>query len=148
MADRLNELHRERGDLKLQGRVRDMVPVQKAIIAEAEKIGRVRDLANAWNYLERGDHGLNFWVGYALSHGKPFGITEWASTWFSDGHAGGDNPFFIDKMLDYIADPAHHVARSFYFNSGNTPGVSHDITSATTKFPRALAELRRRASLL
>jgi tetratricopeptide (TPR) repeat protein len=51
MADRLNELHRQRGDLKLQGRVREMIPVQLGIVAEAEKTGRVRDLADAWNYL-------------------------------------------------------------------------------------------------
>ena len=56
MADRLNQLHRERGVLKLQGRVRDMIPVQIAIIAEAEKTGRVRDLANAWNYLSALHH--------------------------------------------------------------------------------------------
>lgn len=51
MADRLNELHRERGDLKLQGRVREMILIQIAIVAETEKNGRVRDVANAWNYL-------------------------------------------------------------------------------------------------
>jgi tetratricopeptide (TPR) repeat protein len=51
MADRLNQLHRKRHGLKLQGRVREMIPVQMAIIAEAAKIGCVRDLGNAWNYL-------------------------------------------------------------------------------------------------
>ncbi|HZN65261.1 MAG TPA: tetratricopeptide repeat protein [Tepidisphaeraceae bacterium] len=51
MADRFNELHRQRGDLDLQGRVREMIPVQLGIVAETEKTGRVRDLANAWNYL-------------------------------------------------------------------------------------------------
>ena len=50
MTERLNELHGERGDLRLQGRVRE-IAVQIAIVAEAEKIGRVQDLANAWNYL-------------------------------------------------------------------------------------------------
>ena len=51
MPDPLNPLHRERGDLKLQGRIREMIPVQLAIVAETEKAGRVADLANAWNYL-------------------------------------------------------------------------------------------------
>ena len=51
MADRLNELHRERGDLKLQGRIRDIIPIQLELVAETEKTRRVRDLTNAWNYL-------------------------------------------------------------------------------------------------
>lgn len=46
-----DELHRQRADLKLQGRLREMIPVQLAIVAESEKTGSVRDLANAWNYL-------------------------------------------------------------------------------------------------
>ena len=56
MTDRLNELHRERSDLKLQGRVREAIPVQLAILAESEKSGRVRDVANAWNYLSALHH--------------------------------------------------------------------------------------------
>lgn len=51
MADRLSQLQRERGDLKLRGRIREMIPVQLAIVAETEKTGRVCDVANAWNYL-------------------------------------------------------------------------------------------------
>jgi hypothetical protein len=51
MPDRLDELHRSRSELRSQGRVHEMVPIQLAIVAETEKAGRVRDLANAWNYL-------------------------------------------------------------------------------------------------
>jgi hypothetical protein len=49
MADRLNELHRERAELAQHGHVREMIPVQLAIVAETESTCRIRDMANAWN---------------------------------------------------------------------------------------------------
>jgi hypothetical protein len=104
--------------------------------------------ANAWNWLYKGNHGLAFWSAFAATHAKPLSITEWAATWRSDGHGGGDNPYFTDRMLDFIADPANHVLRSDYFNSPDTATLKHDITRLGTAFPLAAAELRNRARLL
>ena len=104
--------------------------------------------ANTWNYLSRGDHGLNFWSAWAASHGKPLGITEWALTWRSDGHGGGDNPLFIDSMIDFITNPANHVIRSHYFNSPDSSTVKHDVSGSTNVFPKSLAELQRRMGTL
>jgi tetratricopeptide (TPR) repeat protein len=51
MHDRLNQLHRERGELKTQNRQREMLPIQQAIIHETELTGWSYGLVNAWNYL-------------------------------------------------------------------------------------------------
>ena len=51
MADWLHELHRERSNLKREGRFREMIPLQLAIIAESKATAHSADLANGWNYL-------------------------------------------------------------------------------------------------
>lgn len=103
---------------------------------------------NAWNYLLKGDHGLNFWSAFAAAHGKPLSITEWGMTWRSDGHAGGDDVNFMDQMLTFITSPANHVVRSHYFNSPDSSTVKHDIVRSDTIFPKAVADLRQRAPSL
>gem|GEM_PF-2415604 len=39
----------------------------------------------------------------ANDHGKPMGIGEWGVSAGGD-HSGGDNPYFIDKIAEFIAD--------------------------------------------
>jgi Glycosyl hydrolase family 26 len=102
---------------------------------------------SAWNWLQKGDHGLNFWSSFARQHGKPMSITEWGATWRPDGHGGGDNPYFIDRMVDFISDPVNNVVTNHYFNV-DAPTVRHDLTRSDTIFPAALAELRARAGIM
>src|ERR1700726_4379084 len=51
MRDIINALCRKRADLKLQGRTRDMIRIQRKIIRQARKTGNVRRIAIALNYL-------------------------------------------------------------------------------------------------
>jgi hypothetical protein len=106
---------------------------------------RARELAWAW--LARGDHGLVFWSAFARAHAKPLSVTEWGATIRPDGHGGGDNPYFIDRMLDFLTDPANNVTASHYFNIDTTT-VRHDLTRDGTAFPDAAARLRARAAAL
>jgi Glycosyl hydrolase family 26 len=100
---------------------------------------------SAWNWLLKGDHGLNYWSAFARQHTKPMSITEWGVTWRPDGHGGGDNPYFVDRMMDFIADPANNVVTNHYFNL-DAPSVRHDLTRPDTLFPASLARLRARAA--
>jgi Glycosyl hydrolase family 26 len=102
---------------------------------------------SAWNWLLRGDHGLTFWSSFAHAHSKPLAITEWGVTWRPDGHGGGDNPFFVDKMLDFITDPANNVVSNHYFNLDTTT-IRHDVTRADTIFPASLARLQARSAAI
>lgn len=98
----------------------------------------------AFNWIKGGDHGLDFWSAFALAHGKPLGITEWGLTWRMDGHGGGDDPIFVDGMLDFMLNPANHVAYADYFNSVDTPTNKHNVTLTGTAFPLAAARLQAR----
>ena len=100
---------------------------------------------SAWNWLLRGDHGLTYWSAFAAKHSKPMSITEWGVTWRPDGHGGGDNPYFVDRMLDFIADPANNVVANHYFNL-DAPSVRHNLTRPDTIFPASLARLKARAA--
>ena len=100
---------------------------------------------SAWNWLLKGDHGLTYWSGFAHQHNKPMSITEWGVTWRSDGHGGGDNPYFVDRMMDFITDPANNVAANHYFNLDVT-SVRHNLTRPDTIFPASFAQLRARAA--
>lgn len=103
---------------------------------------------NSWNWILKGDHGLLFWRSFSAAHGKPLALTEYGSTWRSDGHGGGDNPFFIDKIVDFITDPANHVACAHYFNNADSPDLKHDLMRPNTVFPEAAARFRARSAAL
>lgn len=100
---------------------------------------------SAWSWIARGDHGLSFWSAFAAGHQKPLEIPEWGVTARSDGHGGGDNPFFVDKMMTFILDPANNVRASDYFNV-DTPVVQHNLTRLDTRFPASAAQLRARSA--
>ncbi|MDQ1665665.1 MAG: hypothetical protein QOH75_1696 [Actinomycetota bacterium] len=102
---------------------------------------------SAWSWVLNGDHGLTFWSSFARQHGKPMSISEWGVTWRSDGHGGGDNPYFIDRMMDFIADPVNNVVVNHYFNT-HSPALSHDLVRSDTIFSAALAALQARAAAL
>ncbi len=82
----------------------------------------------AWDQVVYGgEHGLAFWSYFAAQHHKPLGLPEWGLWMFVDHHdGGGDNPFFIERMHEFITDPANHVAYASYFNLDGGDG-EHDL---------------------
>ena len=100
--------------------------------------------AKAWTDIVSGNHGLTFWRDFASAHGKPMSLPEWGSTWRSDGHGGGDNPVFVDRMMDWITNPANNVAYAVYFNPNDTATVRHDLMRADSTFPAASVRYRSR----
>jgi hypothetical protein len=102
---------------------------------------------NAWKVI----YGprLNGLRNFAIAHGKPMAIPEWGVIIRSDGHGGGDNPYFVQKMHDFIVDPANKIVYHSYFTiasktSGGvdtrlTPSSVHDNVSGDTRMPRSAA---------
>ena len=89
---------------------------------------------------------LNTLHSFAVAHGKPMGIPEWGVAIRPDGHGGGDNPYFVQKMSDFIHDPANNVVFHSYFDvsAGDidarlTDSVTGDSPGGATRFPNAAA---------
>jgi len=95
--------------------------------------------AKVWQGQLEGDHGLRFWVQFAQQHAKSVGLSEWALAWRADGHAGGDNLYFLDQLDGFLRDPVNQVAYATYFNSVDTPTLRHDLLRRDTAFPAAAA---------
>lgn len=96
---------------------------------------------NSWTALLSGDHGLQFWTAFTLAHGKKLSIPEWGLTIRPDGHGGGDDPYYVQQMLNYIADPASNVAYANYFEF-DAPDGTHRMSSTGTYFPNGAAMYR------
>lgn len=117
---------------------------ESASVAEIEKRQR-----KVWaNEIFGGDHGLAFWSKFARDHGKPLAICEWGVKNRPTGHGGRDNPYFVEQMHRFIADPVNNVFFHCYFDFNcDPPDGHHQISPATpgatnAEFPRAAAKFR------
>lgn len=112
------------------------------LAADAPADQRQQTQAAVWQNLLTGDHGLQFWKGFAQAHGKRMAIPEWGLSQRSDGHGGGDDPAFIQGILDFIGDPHNDVAFAMYFDNDTAAGDRHKISGPGTAFPQAAATYR------
>jgi hypothetical protein len=99
----------------------------------------------AWDELKNNakTYGLPYWVEFAQARNKPLSIPEWGVCDRKDGHGGGDNPLFIEKMHEFITNPANNVAFHCYFDVDAHDG-GHQLCpnpggKIVTKFPRSSA---------
>ncbi|GAB6901749.1 hypothetical protein JCM9957A_48390 [Kineosporia succinea] len=83
--------------------------------------------AKAWNDTYDSRYGLRFWSRFAARQGKPMSLPEWGLWERPDGHGGGDNPYFIERMHEFIADPANNVAYQAYFEYDVKPDGNHRL---------------------
>ena len=101
---------------------------------------------NAWNH--------RFWHlltlrDFATAHGKPMAFPEWGLLVRSDGHGGGDNPYFVEKMHDFFMDPANNVVFHAYTNTSRqyddsrlTDPTAQDYTGGPTQLPNGAARYK------
>jgi hypothetical protein len=85
--------------------------------------------AERWNYLVTQKGGLQWSVDFAKAHGKTNGFGEWGLSYRCDGNGGNDDPYFIQKVSEWIA--SHDYEYETYFDhteSGNC-GRVHSVTS-------------------
>lgn len=78
----------------------------------------VRD--TVWCELTAGDlvtsrRGAEFWRQFATDHGKSFAVPEWGVTVTTSCEGGGDNPAFIERMMEWMS--WNDVAWSGYFEA-------------------------------
>ncbi|QVL31717.1 hypothetical protein KIH39_23205 [Telmatocola sphagniphila] len=95
--------------------------------------------------------GLVFWTKFAKDHKKLLAIPEWGLNRRKDGHGGGDNPHFIERMHAFVNDPTNNVLFHCYFDV-NVPGDDHRHQLSPgdgekglkdgTEFPRAAARFQ------
>ncbi|TDV49691.1 glycosyl hydrolase [Actinophytocola oryzae] len=112
-------------------------PIYGAAYQTATPAERLRRQQLAWNAeVNDGNWGLNMIAGFAADQGVPLGLPEWGIAARSDGMGGGDNPYFVQMMHDWIT--ANNVAWHVYFNV-SAPDGDHDLYD-TVAFPRSSAK--------
>jgi hypothetical protein len=77
---------------------------------------QVTDPAQRWQAISDGPDNLDFWADFARSHGKRIGLPEWGL--IQGGHGFGDNPYYVQHMLDWAT--TNHVAYEIYFNADHS----------------------------
>jgi len=111
--------------------------------ATPDQISAIRQ--KVWDeQLYGGNKGLKYWRDFAVSHHKLFALPEWGVDNRGDKHSGGDSPFFIQKIHDFITDPANNVYFACYFDVQAGDG-HHQLSTGingtdTVEFPNAAAE--------
>jgi hypothetical protein len=92
-------------------------------------------------------HGtMNYWLGRARSLGTKFAIPEWgvASGTQWSGHAGGDNPFYMNYLMDWLYANRDTVEQVCYFEEPD-PYLRSDITTTSTN-PQARSAFQSKVS--
>jgi hypothetical protein len=89
---------------------------------------------------------LNILRDFAKAHGKPLQFPEWGLMQYNSagnyaGYGGGDNPYFIQKMHEFITYPANNVAMHSYFDVLNSLG-DHRIAPPGSVFLKAQAKYK------
>jgi hypothetical protein len=96
------------------------------------------DPAVRWNAYLTQPYGLRWHKAFAMSHGKRMTLSEWGVIKRSDGYGGGDDPYFVDRMRDWIS--ANNVAYAVYFERDTTANKS---ALTTGRFPESAAAMLR-----
>ena len=94
--------------------------------------GPIRSDSARWNQILHQPYGLDWWLSFALRHGKPIALPEWGLD-TTDKNGGGDDPYFIKQMHSWIQQ--NHPAFESYYDVGG------QLTAGST--PKAAAEYRR-----
>jgi hypothetical protein len=71
-----------------------------------------------WEEQYSGNYGLKFWADFAAQHGKKLSVPEWG-LYPGTAHAGnngGDNAFYVGKMVDFFKSEGANLAYEAYFN--------------------------------
>jgi hypothetical protein len=94
--------------------------------------------AARWSWLLTQPQGLNWVASFAAAHGKPIAIPEWAMVprYVSRGGGGGDDPYYITAMLNWIR--THNVAYASYFDHGPSAITSGAYPAGAAAYAAAM----------
>jgi hypothetical protein len=96
-----------------------------------------RDPVRRWQTMLTEPYGLEWHRRFASQHRKQMSYPEWGLWVRDDGHGGGDSPYYIEKMHDWIE--RNNVAYHSYFEA-DAPDGEHRLM--TGQFPRGAAAFR------
>jgi hypothetical protein len=94
-----------------------------------------QDPAKRWTSNLTQPFGLQWQRDFAAAHDKPMSYGEWGLWVRDDGHGGGDDPYFIQKMHDWIM--TNDVAYAIYFEHEGGDGL-HLLEN--NQFPKSAAK--------
>jgi hypothetical protein len=92
----------------------------------------------SWNSQCNQATGLCSIIRFARQHGKQFSVAEWGLVAKYDtgagraGQAGGDNPFYIQKMYETFKANADVLAYEAYFNDDAAGNVHSSLLNPST----------------
>ena len=71
-----------------------------------------------WDEHLNGQFGLQCWADFARAHGKQLSVPEWGvyPGPASSGANGGDNPFYVEQMVEFFRSVGPDLAYEAYFN--------------------------------
>jgi|GEM_PF-946428 len=95
-----------------------------------------------WNELFTGNYQIQYWTNFAISHHKKISFPEWATGFRPyDSHGGGDDPYFVRKMYEWISS---HNSIMAYHDWWNTTSAYNSLLcgSGTATLPKAGAVYR------
>ena len=75
---------------------------------------RVVTAEQRWKALQETSFGLQWHSRFAAEHGKPMTYPEWGTGTRPDGHGGGDDSLFVERMAGWIR--ANNVAYHLYWD--------------------------------
>jgi hypothetical protein len=95
-----------------------------------------------WDDVAHQEMGLEDFKAFAALHRKPMSFPEWAlaQKGYDDNGGAGDNPYFIDRMADWLRVNAADVRFQSYFNHLSGWTGDHRLAS----YPNARARYRAR----
>lgn len=76
---------------------------------------------DSWQQHYSGPFGLRHWADFAAAHGKAVAVPEWGvhpgTAW--EGHNGGDNEYYVEKMAGFFGEVRGNLAYEAYFNQSS-----------------------------
>lgn len=98
-----------------------------------------RTAEQRWRSRMNMKNGLKWHRDFALRRGKPMSYPEWGTGTKADGGGGGDDPYFINQMADWISH--NNVAYHMYWDY---PDKNYDAKLSDGRQPIAGEAFRRR----
>jgi hypothetical protein len=92
-----------------------------------------------WNDMLTMPYGWNWLGSFASAHGKPISVPEWGLSQRTDGHGGGDNVYFIERMHNWLS--THNISYETYFEFDQSADELHAMRIGN-HFPNAAARYR------
>ena len=93
-----------------------------------------------WQKQLNGTQGLNYWLTFAIAHGKKFAVPEWGNV-TTGSSAGGDNPAYVNDMRGFFQANTANLAWESTFQGTSVGGNygTGGVYGTNTPVPNAAA---------